>query len=530
MITIYDTITYSRNILVEEPRPILLQERYFPTSERDFYQTRKVLVDYVDADRKIGACVKHGYIDGNTTNHRSNLLETLRVGISDKIDLNEDTDRQAFEQLMYSQGEMSPTRSDAYNQLLRLKATRLMDRAQRRTELTIANIFMNNGFSGTIPTSPTDPTPIDIDVSFAPETGNDQRYAPAIPWGTSGATPYRDVCAMIDDLTAHGGDAEDLLISPEAWLLLRNDEEFKGNFNLYSNQYEGELFAKDIKKAKYVGRVSFGGTLLNIIVDYDKYVDDENNTKPFLEKGFVCVTAPGCGRTLFGGCVKINRAMIPTEGVESSLEQRFGKYILTKKLTVDSTDDEMVTICLESHPLPVPWSPWRWITMDAMNTNKISNGEQGVFNNLLLYSVDGAKYDSVDLPIENWVRNAKKGSEVSFDYTKAVLSGYTWNRIIDDNGKTLSVAGGKFVANGTTGVFVEFASTISFDANGGSGSMTGIRVVYGKSYALKANTFTKSGYHFVGWALSSSGDAVYDDQETIVPTGDVTLYAVWEAD
>ena len=51
---------------------------------------------------------------------------------------------------------------------------------------------------------------------------------------------------------------------------------------------------------------------------------------------------------------------------------------------------------------------------------------------------------------------------------------------------------------------------------------------YGTSVTLRANTFTRTGYRFSGWATSSTGSVVYDDQDTYTANASDTLYAVWE--
>ena len=51
---------------------------------------------------------------------------------------------------------------------------------------------------------------------------------------------------------------------------------------------------------------------------------------------------------------------------------------------------------------------------------------------------------------------------------------------------------------------------------------------YGTAQALTANTFTRNGYVFVGWATSAAGNAVYQNNENfLIGTKDVTLYAKW---
>ena len=70
--------------------------------------------------------------------------------------------------------------------------------------------------------------------------------------------------------------------------------------------------------------------------------------------------------------------------------------------------------------------------------------------------------------------------------------------------------------------------TVSFKANGGTGSMSSQTFAQGVSQKLSANAFTRSGYEFIGWATSSGGSVVYSDQQSISLSANKTLYAVWK--
>ena len=74
--------------------------------------------------------------------------------------------------------------------------------------------------------------------------------------------------------------------------------------------------------------------------------------------------------------------------------------------------------------------------------------------------------------------------------------------------------------------------TVHFNANGGEGTMADQTFTYGTSQALRASSFTKSGYSFMGWSTSASGNVEYTNEQnvstlTAAPNGEVTLYAVW---
>ena len=74
---------------------------------------------------------------------------------------------------------------------------------------------------------------------------------------------------------------------------------------------------------------------------------------------------------------------------------------------------------------------------------------------------------------------------------------------------------------------------VTFNANGGSGEIASISMTYGVAKTLPENTFTRTGYKFIGWATSAGGSKIYDNKQTVsnLTTSNnvtVTLYAVWE--
>ena len=108
-------------------------------------------------------------------------------------------------------------------------------------------------------------------------------------------------------------------------------------------------------------------------------------------------------------------------------------------------------------------------------------------------------------------------SEAGAFADKADMSGY----IDAHDGETLVL----------TATWVKNQFRVSFDNNGGQGAMETIDVVYGEAQALPANTFTKTGYAFAGWATSADGTASIADgsDASVLSEGpDVTLFACWE--
>ena len=100
------------------------------------------------------------------------------------------------------------------------------------------------------------------------------------------------------------------------------------------------------------------------------------------------------------------------------------------------------------------------------------------------------------------------------------------------NGETVTdlAAGGQLVVLYAQWkrINVQISYIIYFDANGGEGTMAyQVYTVY-ESKKLTANAFTRDGYSFTGWNTKADGTGTsYDDQQSINPSGNMTLYAQW---
>ena len=72
--------------------------------------------------------------------------------------------------------------------------------------------------------------------------------------------------------------------------------------------------------------------------------------------------------------------------------------------------------------------------------------------------------------------------------------------------------------------------TITFDANGGDGSMEVIKVKEGETITLPANTLTKGSSTFAGWNTQVDGTGTaYADKASVSIVASQTLYAQWDA-
>lgn len=80
------------------------------------------------------------------------------------------------------------------------------------------------------------------------------------------------------------------------------------------------------------------------------------------------------------------------------------------------------------------------------------------------------------------------------------------------------------------------AYTVTYDGNGGSGTMAPDAPLYDTNYTLRPNDFTREGYTFIGWSTTPGGEVEYSpgfsfkvplENENSTVNG-ITFYAVWE--
>lgn len=95
---------------------------------------------------------------------------------------------------------------------------------------------------------------------------------------------------------------------------------------------------------------------------------------------------------------------------------------------------------------------------------------------------------------------------------------------------TFTRTGGTVGTAGNEGIGYLSSNTcaVSFDANGGTGSMTTQYIKKGTNYTLPANAFTRTGYTFAGWNAVASPTTEQSNVTSVTPNdGSMTIYAQW---
>ncbi len=156
------------------------------------------------------------------------------------------------------------------------------------------------------------------------------------------------------------------------------------------------------------------------------------------------------------------------------------------------------------------------------------------------FDANGGKIPKND---DNWKLSSDKTTatkSVKFDLTygtlpKPTMTGYTfvgWYTAKTDGTKVDKTTVVKTAKNHTLyAQWEEFTYKVSFNANGGTGTMDNQKIKKDVETTLTTNTFTKTGYRFVGWNTKASGSGTnYANNAKIKISKDITLYAQWGKD
>jgi len=119
------------------------------------------------------------------------------------------------------------------------------------------------------------------------------------------------------------------------------------------------------------------------------------------------------------------------------------------------------------------------------------------------------------------------GTEVTLPTTGFAKTGYTFIGWNTTPGDVTALAYYKVPAGDSTlyAIYEINQYTVSFDANGGTGSAPNITQDYGTEVTLPAIGFAKTGYTFLGWNTTANATTALSNY--YMPAGDVTLYAVY---
>ena len=363
VISVYSTVAQANGFEVEVRDTTLLSSRYFPTTPGDEFEGKEVLFDFDGSDLAKGAFLTSGYKDGNTVTWIANSVVPPRVGNQDSIDPS-DQDRVLFERLCRAQGA-DLNRAEAYQNLLNLKAARLAARTDRAKELLAALVLKEGKIDFD---QDKDATGSDTDhivcKFYDPAKGANNHYIPTNAWTSKDATPYDDVCTMVNEGIKKGRRYSDLVLGANAWVALSKNKTFQ-EFAGATFHSEGMVIDfGDVEGAQHVASAVFNGIRLNVIVYGGAYKKADGSLAQYVDADAAILISEGIGRGLQGGCTLLNPDSIGY-GIENSFVGMTGVHMQS---IYKDFNNQKLYIREESRPLPAPKhsvNEFDWIYCDT---------------------------------------------------------------------------------------------------------------------------------------------------------------------
>ena len=170
------------------------------------------------------------------------------------------------------------------------------------------------------------------------------------------------------------------------------------------------------------------------------------------------------------------------------------------------------------------------------------------FDNLR-FGINGAKIDTL-VRFDAYSLTDGKTYTISAKILNSTQGSVSWNNLQLEEGRTATTyqegtisSSTKVTANSDHTVYALWTPntyTITYNANGGVGSMGNTVVNYGTNTTIRNNTFTKTGYTFAGWTTRTdgmddgynwtgwSGTWKYVDGQYGISNNTLKLYAIWK--
>ncbi len=354
---IYSTI-YMLAAIEELPlEQTFFRDRYFKTDEMtDIFNTSKVLADYREGSRRKAPFVlpRIGSLPVGREGFSTFELEPAYIGVSMPLTLDQLQKRGFGESIM---SRMTP--EDRARQMQIRDMAELSAMISRTEEYMACQVMLNNGI---IMRHQTDNKGAydDVPCYFYEGSVNPAEFRPAAVWkhstiDTKGIVTvgnwYEDIYQMTCKLKRRGLPATDLLASGDVGMFLMEDPWV---LKMLDNRRVemGRIDPKELTPyVTHLGAFNFKGRMLDIFISDGTYEDENGTDKPYLEDGSAIITAPDCGKCLYGAITQMER----DEQLHTYAGKRVPKHTADVKHNLRETQ-------VAASPLMVPKRKDPWVS------------------------------------------------------------------------------------------------------------------------------------------------------------------------
>lgn len=188
------------------------------------------------------------------------------------------------------------------------------------------------------------------------------------------------------------------------------------------------------------------------------------------------------------------------------------------------------------------WTPNTYTLRYHVNGGSVTASGYSSSNSLVTYN------SSTDFHKVSYNNSSDTYNTTTFGLSRVgyhFIDGKEWNRASNGSGTSYdhdvtyawTIFGSTSAASTIVTLYANWVGntyTINYDANGGTGTMSSSTHTYGTAKALTTNTFSRTGYDFVGWNTASDGSGnSYTNGQSVsnlisTDNGSITLYAQWQ--
>jgi hypothetical protein len=341
---------------VQEINPLhtFLRDRYFPTNDStDLFATEDVLVEYRDGSKKLAPFVapRKGGVTVLREGYRMERYTPPYIAPKRPMTA-DDLKKKGFGEALFS--NLTPAQRQG---ALMMKDFEEMDiMIARREEAMAAETLLTNGcimkhISDDLAGGE------EMSIQFYDGEDNPAQFTPETDWSAADADILGDIYAVCEMLAAKGLASTDLIVSPDVGsAILANETILKmlDNRNINIGGVDPAELPNGVTK---IARLNCKGHVVDVLQYSESYTNDAGENAPYIAAGKAIVTAPGCGRTLYGAVTQVEQS----DGqFHTYTAKRVPKYYSDAK---GNTRELYLTSC----PLCIPNNKNAWYVINAIN-------------------------------------------------------------------------------------------------------------------------------------------------------------------
>ena len=348
--------THTMLAAVQEINPLhtFLRDRYFPTNDStDLFSTDDVLVEYRDGSKTLAPFVapRKGGVTVLRKGYKMDRYTPPYIAPKRPMTI-DDLKKKGFGEALFA--NLTPAQRQG---ALMMKDFEEMDAMiARREEAMAAETLLTNGcVMKHIADNASNED--EMEIRFYDGENNPAQFTPDVDWDEAGADILGDIYAVCEMLAKRGLGHTDLIVSPSVGSAILDNEKIQkllDNRNFNIGGVDPAILPEGVTK---IARLNCKGHVVDVLQYSESYTGDDGENVNYITDGMAVLTAPGCGRTLYGAVSQVEQA----DGLfHTYTAKRVPKYYSDAQ---GNTRELYLTSC----PLCIPNNKNAWIAINAIN-------------------------------------------------------------------------------------------------------------------------------------------------------------------